>query len=79
MTRRWRTIVVLLAAGAALACTSPEAARSRGGAAGADVGNHPRRDVQLHDGARMYYGTRTSGAGIGQHVFIGGAVDPAER
>jgi hypothetical protein len=78
MTCCWRTIVILLAAAAALVCTSPEAGRSRGGSAGANVGNHPRRDVRIHDGARVYYGTRTFGAGIGQRAFIGGVVEAAE-
>src|SRR5256886_3265959 len=50
-----------------LGCTSPEATRTRAGGPGADVGNHPRGAVQLHAGARMYYGTRIDGAGIGQH------------
>lgn len=70
--RRWRSIVVVLGAGVALGCTSPEATRARGGGAGADVGNHPRGAVQIHDGDRMYYGTRTHGDGIGQRAFIGG-------
>jgi len=58
--RRWWALLVLLAA---VACTSPEATRARGGA-GADVGNHPRGPVRLHAGAQMYFGTRTHGAGI---------------
>ena len=61
--RRWWTVLVLLAAGAAVACTSPEATRSRGGS-GADVGNHARGAVRLHAGDQMYFGTRTHGAGI---------------
>lgn len=72
MTRSWRSIVVLLLAGAAVACTSPESTRSRGGGAGADVGSYPRAAVQLHAGADIYNGTRTHGAGIGQRAFIGG-------
>jgi hypothetical protein len=76
--RRWRSLLVLLAAGAAVACTSPEATRSRGGT-GADVGNHPRGAVQLHDGAQIYYGTPTDGAGIGRRAFIGGAAEAKER
>ena len=70
--RRWRSIVVVLAAGVALGCTSPESTRIRGGGVGADVGNHPRGAVRIHDGARMYFGTRTRGDGIGQRAFIGG-------
>jgi len=71
--------MVGLAAGAAIACTSPEASRSRGGGTGADVGNHPRREVRIHDGAGMYYGTPTQGDGIGQRAFIGGAAHIAGR
>ena len=73
--RRWRSIVMLLLAGVALGCTSPESTRAQGGAAGADVGNHPRGAVQIHAGADMYYGTRTQGVGIGQRAFIGGIAE----
>jgi len=73
--RRWRSIVVVFVAGVALGCTSPESTRTRGSGEGADVGNHPRGAVQIHDGARMYYGTRTHGDGIGHRAFIGGTVD----
>jgi hypothetical protein len=75
MTRRWWPLLVLLAAAA---CTSPEASRSRGGT-GADVGNHPSGPVQLHDGAQMYFGTRTHGAGIGERAFIRGAAEAEGR
>lgn len=73
---RW--IVVVLATGAAVACTSPEASRSRG-RVGADMGNHPRGEVRIHDGAQMYYGTRTDGDGIGRHALIGGAAEAARQ
>jgi len=79
MMRRWRSIVVLLVAGVALGCTSPEATRARGGGAGADVGNHPHGAAQIHAGAEMYHGTRTQGVGIGQRAFIGGAAEAARR
>jgi hypothetical protein len=79
MMRRWRSIVLLLMAGVALGCTSPESTRVRGGGAGADVGNHPRGAVQIHAGAEMYYRTRTDGVGIGQRAFIGGASEAAQR
>jgi len=79
MMRRPRSIVVLLMAGVALGCTSPESTRARGGGAGADVGNHPRGAVQIHAGAEMYYRTRTQGVGIGQRAFIGGAPEVARR
>ncbi len=44
--------LVLLAA----ACSSPEAARVRGGGPGADVGNR-KPVVQMHEGARPYHDT----------------------
>jgi len=72
----WRALVVLLAA-AAVGCTSPESTRTRGGGTGADVGNHGG-SVQLHAGNKIYYGTRTYGAGIGQRTFIGGAAEAGE-
>lgn len=78
MTRYWRSMVVLLIAAVALGCTSPESTRSRGGGAGADVGNHPREAVELHAGNKIYYGTRTHGAGIGKRVFIGGVAEAGE-
>jgi hypothetical protein len=77
--RRWRSVAIVLAAGAALGCTSPESTRARGGGAGADVGNHPREAVQIHAGAEIYYRTRTQGVGIGQRAFIGGAPEAARR
>ncbi len=76
--RRWRWSVLVLAAAATVACSSPEASRVRG-EAGADVGNHPRGEVQIHGGAQMYYRTRTDGAGIGRRALIGGAVEAAGR
>ena len=79
MMRGWRSIVVLLVAGATLGCTSPESTRARGAGAGADVGNHPRGAVQIHAGAEMYYRTRTHGVGIGQRAVIGGAPEAARR
>jgi hypothetical protein len=45
----------LLAAGLA-ACASPEAARARGGGAGADPGNHGTL-IQIHAGDEIYYKT----------------------
>jgi hypothetical protein len=80
VTRRWRRwIVALLVTGAGLACTSPEATRTRGGGPGADVGNHPRGPVELHAGARMYSGTPTTGKGIGEHALIGGTEQAGQR
>jgi hypothetical protein len=76
---RWRSIALLLVAGVALGCTSPESTRARGGRAGADVGNHSNGAVQIHAGAEMYHGTRTDGRGIGQRAFIGGAAEAARR
>jgi len=37
------------------ACDSPEARRTRGAGAGADVGNRGR--IEMHGGSKMYYGT----------------------
>jgi len=73
----WRVLIVLLAAAAAIGCTSPESTRSRAGGSGADVGNHGS-PVQLHAGNNIYYGTRTDGAGIGQRAFIGGVAEAGE-
>ena len=77
--RRWRSLGVLIMAGVAVGCTSPESSRPRGGGPGADVGNHPRGAVQIHGGAEMYYGTRTHGVGIGQRAVIGGAAETSGR
>lgn len=80
MIKHWRSIAaLLLVAGTGLACTSPEATRTRGGGPGADVGNHPRGPVALHAGARMYTGTPTAGKGIGSHAFIGGTEQAGQR
>jgi hypothetical protein len=73
-----RAVGVLLVAGVALGCTSPESTRTRGGGAGADVGNHARGAVQLHAGNKIYYGTPTQGAGIGKRAFIGGVAEAGE-
>ncbi len=48
--------LLVLAVAAAVACTSPEAGRSRGGGPGADPGNRATV-LQLHDGSRPFYGT----------------------
>lgn len=52
-----RRVSVMTAAFFALsACVSPEAKRSRGDGAGADIGNRAQV-VQLHAGSLMYSGT----------------------
>ena len=52
--RRW--LALALAGSFLVACSSPEATRSRAGGPGADVGN--RRDVVLmHEGSRPYWDT----------------------
>lgn len=80
MITHWRGwIALLLVAGAGLACTSPEATRTRGDGPGADVGNHPRGPVELHAGARMYAGTPTTGKGIGTRALIGGTEQAGQR
>jgi hypothetical protein len=38
-------------------CDSPEASRTRGAGAGADVGNRPRNDVQMHEGSNQFWHT----------------------
>jgi hypothetical protein len=45
--------LVLLAAGALVACTSPEADRIRGGGPGADVGNRGQ-PIVMHEGSAPY-------------------------
>jgi len=79
MSGRWRSIVIPLAAAVAVACTSPESARTRGGGRGADVGNHPHGPIEIHAGAEIYHGTPTQGPGIGQRRFIGPAAEADER
>lgn len=49
-----RTAVLLLAA--LVGCSSPEAARTRGGGPGADVGNR-KPVVEMHEGAEPYHAT----------------------
>ena len=53
---RWASILAFCAVTGAVACTSPEADRTRGGGPGADPGN---RDaiVELHEGAEPYHET----------------------
>jgi hypothetical protein len=50
-----RTLLAVAVLAGLMGCNSPEASRSRGGGAGADVGN--RADVELHGGSRIYHGT----------------------
>ena len=57
-----RLVLLALAMVGAVACSSPEATRSRGGGPGGDVGNHGTV-VQIHEGARPFYGTPLKGAG----------------
>jgi hypothetical protein len=47
--------VLIMCVGVA-GCTSPEATRTRGGGAGADVGNRPK-DVKMHEGSDPYWKT----------------------
>jgi hypothetical protein len=37
-----------------IACSSPETSRSRGGGAGADVGNRDSKIVRMHEGSDPY-------------------------
>ena len=50
-----RIVLALGVLGLLMGCSSPEASRARGGAAGGDVGNRAR--VELHEGSEIYYGT----------------------
>jgi hypothetical protein len=56
MKSRPLSICALAMALALSACASPEAARSRGGGPGADLGNRAAV-VQMHAGSKMYYKT----------------------
>ena len=40
-----------------IACASPETSRSRGGGAGADVGNRSGATVRMHEGSDPYANT----------------------
>jgi hypothetical protein len=51
------TFVLLLAALATAACDSPEKTRTRGGGAGADVGNRPAKHVRMHEGSNQFWRT----------------------
>lgn len=42
---------------ACAACASPEASRTRGGGAGADVGNRPANGVEMHAGSDQFWQT----------------------
>lgn len=55
MTTRGWIIITALTAAVLLGCSSPEATRVRGGGPGADVGNRPSGEVQLHAGSSIYY------------------------
>lgn len=48
--------VLLAACSAGAACSSPEAARTRGGGSGSDVGNRPGT-VKMHEGSRQFWKT----------------------
>jgi hypothetical protein len=52
---RLRMVLVVLPL-TTIGCDSPEASRSRGGGAGADVGNRPAT-VQMHEGSNQFWRT----------------------
>jgi hypothetical protein len=56
MSRTTRVGVLLIACAACAGCTSPEALRTRGGGAGADLGNRPRT-VKMHAGSDPFWST----------------------
>lgn len=62
------TILALICAAAFAGCSSPEAGRTRGGGAGADIGNRPQ-NVKMHEGSRQFWQTPDR---------IGGAHPPLE-
>ena len=51
----WR-IALIVCAGFAASCVSPEATRTRGAGPGGDPGKRPR-DVKMHEGSRPYWKT----------------------
>lgn len=51
-----RLLAVLVAAVTVTACESPEAARTRGGGPGGDVGNRPQQ-VKMHEGSQPFWKT----------------------
>ena len=57
-----RLVALVVVLAAVVACTSPEAGRTRGGGPGGDVGNHG--SIELHAGSKPYYGTPTSGPAL---------------
>ena len=63
---------ISLAAG----CTSPEAARTRGGGPGADVGNRPAR-VEMHAGSDQFW--KTPDRIPAEHVPLGPARQARDR
>jgi hypothetical protein len=60
----WRRAISVALVAALCGCTSPESERTRGESRGADVGNHPAGPVEIHAGARIYYGTPILDSGI---------------
>ena len=58
MTVKWAASVAMVAAIciAVSGCASPEAARSRGGGAGGDIGNRPQ-NVKMHEGSLPFWRT----------------------
>jgi hypothetical protein len=48
--------ILVIASLCAIGCTSPESVRSRGGGAGADIGNR-REFVFMHEGSRPFINT----------------------
>jgi hypothetical protein len=49
-------VALIVACSCAVACTSPEAKRTRGGGPGADVGNKGQ-PVEMHEGSRPFWKT----------------------
>ena len=55
MSRRLYAVATAALTLGLVSCSSPEAARTRAGGPGADVGN--RGSVELHGGSQPYYAT----------------------
>jgi hypothetical protein len=54
--RMWLAALSICLAMGLMACTSPEAERTRGGGPGADIGNRSSV-VDMHEGSQPYYQT----------------------
>lgn len=56
MKKTSRVMMLAFLCATASACSSPEARRTRGGGAGADIGNRPEK-VKMHQGSQQFWRT----------------------